>query len=89
MRDNIYYHVRDRARQGKSLTGKQAKLLIEERDETLRIGLGFFNTLMKLRAFVDKDAPAYVHADIKAVTDRNDAALASCRQLMAELVRSD
>ncbi len=78
-------YARERARQGKSLTGRQANALLVERDFTMRIGMGFFHTLTTLRAFVDPNAPQWVKDELKKTTDYNKPALEACQKLMLEI----
>lgn len=70
-------YIRKRVKDGKSITNKQAKLLIEERDLTMRIGIGFFNSLTTLRAFLDPNAPQWAKNKVRKDTNHNKAALES------------
>lgn len=79
------HKIRERIRAGKTITPRQAQILLRERDFTMQIGLGFFNSLTTLRAFMSEDAPQWAKEKVKLDTDKNQAALESCQKLMFEI----
>lgn len=64
--------IRYRAYNSQSLTGKQAKLLVDDRDYYLKLLLGSQNALMALRAFMADDAPEWAKKNVKAAMDTNE-----------------
>lgn len=86
LHDEVRY-IRNRVNEGKSITNKQARLLVQERDFTMRMGMGFFNSLTTLRAFLDPTAPQWVIDQVKKDTDYNQCALESWEKRMFEYLK--
>lgn len=78
-------YIRDRARKGLSLTGRQAKLLVRERDFTMQMGMGFLSSLTTLRPFMADDAPQWAKDKVKLDSDHNKMAIESAQKFMFEI----
>lgn len=84
--DEVRY-IRNRVNEGKSITNKQARLLIQERDFTMQMGMGFYNSLTTLRPFLDPTAPQWARDQVKKDTDYNQCALESWEKGMFKYLK--
>lgn len=85
MLEDELMRVRDRARQGLSLTGRQARALAEDRDAQFKMYLGSQHALSGLRPFMAEDAPEWARERVKTATNTNAGVMAEYQAFVEEV----